>query len=396
MIIELIPAGVTVTAVTGVSVNPATAIIEVPNTQQLTATISPANATNQLVSWSTSNAAVATVSAVGLVTGVGAGTATITVTTADGTKTATSSVKVTAPPPSPWTNADDKDPAWQWSGFSETDCGACYGGTVHYTDKAGSTAQYTFTGTDVEAYCEAWDAAGAVDIYIDGVLKGTYSQEIQPYGGGKIFASFSGLPNSTHIFKAVAKRGYPGIDYIRFKNAAATFWLQLISFTAQLSNGKVNLKWVTQNELNVLRFDIERSADSITFTKIKTVNSKGNGSYDALDDMPITGKNYYRLKIVGKDSTFNYSVVRLIKVVKDGGGVFSVYPNPVKDKLTIIFLPDANAITKVKMINQQGQKVLVKEITGNTPLSIAYLPKGIYMLQLLANGQMKTVKLIKE
>ncbi|HEX8531772.1 MAG TPA: Ig-like domain-containing protein, partial [Cytophagales bacterium] len=86
----------TTVAVTGVSVTPASASVAVGATQQLTATVSPSNATNKTVSWSSSNTAVATVSSTGLVTGVAAGTATITVTTQDGAKTATSAITVTA------------------------------------------------------------------------------------------------------------------------------------------------------------------------------------------------------------------------------------------------------------------------------------------------------------
>lgn len=85
-------------AVTAVSLSPATATVAVGATQQLTAAITPANATNKNVTWSTSNAAVASVSNAGLVTGIAAGTATITVTTQDGNKTATSTITVTASP----------------------------------------------------------------------------------------------------------------------------------------------------------------------------------------------------------------------------------------------------------------------------------------------------------
>jgi len=83
-------------SVTGVSVSPTSASLYTDDTQQLTATISPSNATNQNVSWSTSNSSVATVSSSGLVTGVSAGSATITVTTQDGNKTATCSATVTS------------------------------------------------------------------------------------------------------------------------------------------------------------------------------------------------------------------------------------------------------------------------------------------------------------
>jgi len=68
-------------AVTGVTVSPTSATLNVSETQQLTATVSPSNAANKTVSWSTSNASVATVNSSGLVTAVSSGTATITVTT---------------------------------------------------------------------------------------------------------------------------------------------------------------------------------------------------------------------------------------------------------------------------------------------------------------------------
>jgi endoglucanase Acf2/uncharacterized protein YjdB len=81
--------------VTGVTVSPASASVGVNGTMQLTATVSPSNATNKNVGWSSSNTAVATVNATGLVTGVTGGSATITVTTQDGGRTASSSITVT-------------------------------------------------------------------------------------------------------------------------------------------------------------------------------------------------------------------------------------------------------------------------------------------------------------
>ncbi len=84
-------------AVTGIALLPTTATIETGATQQLTATISPSDASNKAVTYTSSNTAVATVSSTGLITGVTTGTATITATSQDGSKTATCAVTVTFP-----------------------------------------------------------------------------------------------------------------------------------------------------------------------------------------------------------------------------------------------------------------------------------------------------------
>ena len=92
---------VTVTApiaVTGVTVSPSTLTLSVGGAAgRLTGTITPANATNMEVTWSSSDTSIASVSYYGQVTGLAVGTPTITATTVDGSFTATCSVTVTAP-----------------------------------------------------------------------------------------------------------------------------------------------------------------------------------------------------------------------------------------------------------------------------------------------------------
>ena len=82
-------------SVTGISVSPSSTSVEAGKDVTITPTITPSNATNQGVSWTTSNSSIATVSG-GIVTGVAEGSATITATTSDGGYTATCSVTVTA------------------------------------------------------------------------------------------------------------------------------------------------------------------------------------------------------------------------------------------------------------------------------------------------------------
>lgn len=80
-------------AVTGVELNKTSLTLSIGNSETLTATVSPNNAANKAVNWSSNNPSVASVNN-GVVNAVAAGVATITATTVDGNKTATCSVTV--------------------------------------------------------------------------------------------------------------------------------------------------------------------------------------------------------------------------------------------------------------------------------------------------------------
>ncbi len=111
-------------AVTSISLNKETASVTAGGSTSLSFTIEPADATNQNVTWSSSDEAVATVSDNGVVTGVAEGEATITVTTEEGEFTATCIVTVSA-----GTEPDPEEPitgngwTWQFSGAEAPETG---------------------------------------------------------------------------------------------------------------------------------------------------------------------------------------------------------------------------------------------------------------------------------
>ncbi len=117
--------------VTGVTVTPATLALTAGESDTLTANVAPDNATNKTVNWTSSNPAVATVDANGMVTAIAEGTATITATTEDGGKTATCTVTVN-PVPHSYTAEIKKEEALKSEGncrdyavyyYSCVDCG---------------------------------------------------------------------------------------------------------------------------------------------------------------------------------------------------------------------------------------------------------------------------------
>jgi len=83
-------------SVTGVTLNQNSIALQIGSTSQLTATVTPANATNKSVTWVSSNTGIVSINSTGLATGVAAGTAIITCTTVDGNKNATCTITVSS------------------------------------------------------------------------------------------------------------------------------------------------------------------------------------------------------------------------------------------------------------------------------------------------------------
>jgi uncharacterized protein YjdB len=87
-------------SVNGVTIIPASAVVEIGGSQVLTAIVSAAGGASTAVTWASSDQAIATISPNGVVTGVAEGTATITARSAfDATRSSTIPVTVVSPPP---------------------------------------------------------------------------------------------------------------------------------------------------------------------------------------------------------------------------------------------------------------------------------------------------------
>lgn len=183
--------GPTTVAVTGVSLNKTSITLTEGDSETLTATVAPTNATNKAVSWKSSDAATASVDNNGKVTAVKAGSATITVTTTDGSKTATCAVTINAKQETPkevtgiaidpatleikegltaqlkivFTPADASSDNIKWKS-TNTEAATVDGSGLVTALKEGKTRIVaTVDGTQIEAICE-------VTVTPDDALKG--------------------------------------------------------------------------------------------------------------------------------------------------------------------------------------------------------------------------------
>ena len=233
--------------VTGVSLSKTSTTITAGQTETLTATITPENASNKAVEWSTSDDTVAKVDANGKVTAVAPGTAKITVTTQDGGKTATCEVTVTAR-----TYALSADPAAL--GFGSVQTGYSQPAAVTVTVKntgnqALTLTQPTAANFEVGALNTTQLAAGGTATFTvrpkAGLGAGSYSERIAVAGsssnGGSasvvVTATFkvtqgSGTPTPTpaptpleqHALHFNTMGGLPLADVIRGLGAPVELW----------------------------------------------------------------------------------------------------------------------------------------------------------------------------
>src|SRR5579871_1661672 len=132
-----------------------------------------------------------------------------------------------------------------------------------------------------------------------------------------------------------------------------------IAFNGSLENGNVQLRWTTAQAFNASQFIVERSIDGKTFDAIGTVNVSStndisSSEYFFSDVNSVTGKNYYRLRIVQLNLSYTYT--NIVEVDKKGiTADISVMPNPVADVFRIKFNNASSGNYNISLINPEGK-----------------------------------------
>lgn len=227
-------------AVTGVSVSPSTLSMPDLTTSQLSATVTPTDASNKTVTWSSSNTAVATVSSSGLVSALTPGEATITATTNSGNLTSSCIVTVT---PSGLVKYEAEDATRidtyivsDWPGYSGI-------GFINHFGAVGNSVQFTITGAN----------AGAQDITVSyatgtGIVLNLYVNDVLV--GPANFANTGGWGNWTnHVDNVTLNAGTNTIKYQ--KDVSADSWLNFDYLTVEGSNVSVTGVTMSSTTLSV-------------------------------------------------------------------------------------------------------------------------------------------------
>lgn len=172
--------------------------------------------------------------------------------------------------------------------------------------------------------------------------------------------------------------------------------ISLLQFNGQYNGRVVNLYWTTATELNNDYFTIEKSVDGEYFSELLRKPGAGNSTtvlnYNAQDEHPFNGINYYRLKQTDFDGTSTNSNIVAVRI---NSGLFEIisvkseYDDRKIDAL-ISFSTQGKALIEIVSMTGNvlaGQTINTNEGSQNIPFSAQNLSHGIYILRVTQNGE---------
>jgi hypothetical protein len=214
--------------------------------------------------------------------------------------------------------------------------------------------------------------------------------------------NFKFLFNPNTQSPAIGIRSEIEIDNILFRDISGVLPVTYAYFRGNVTDQKlVNLSWGTVNEYDSDYFMVQRTQDlmqpyqDVAYRKAAG-SSNTNLNYNAIDESPLMGITYYRLKQVDANGTVSYSRPVTINVQKNDLEV-SIYPNPSDGQEVYVQVPDAQ-IADIQVFNSTGFRVNIQQSIQHQNLvrikPTETLPQGLYIVQVRSEGDLQIRKLI--
>jgi hypothetical protein len=187
-------------------------------------------------------------------------------------------------------------------------------------------------------------------------------------------------------------------DVVNFKIAYTycpqiTLAADITSFTANKQNDAViDIKWITQNEKNNRKYELQKSTDGKSFGRITqhSATSSQTGSYSYSYKVEPADNNktlLFRLKQIEADGTSKYSLVHAVQLTNTMES--KMYPNPAKGATNLVFNNTKRANWEVSVYSMSGR--LLKQYNFNNALTgkintAGELETGVYMVKAVNKG----------
>ena len=236
------------------------------------------------------------------------------------------------------------------------------------------------------------DAPGAVDYYYINSLGAevpiTTAFNPADYPVGSVVQIFGRYTPNNVIDCEIIKQA---TNQITVTNCALP--LDLISFSGKTNNEAIVLNWKTANEKDFSQYEVQKSADALEYASIGSVFANKGNYYNFIDNAPNAQNNYYRLKMVNSDGSFNFS--QAINVDFEKGKSFVNIENPSKNGEFIISTGLKNPTFTV--LNSTGTKIPTTTISNGVNKYVVkplQATAGMYFLNIVSEGKIITKKVI--
>lgn len=182
----------------------------------------------------------------------------------------------------------------------------------------------------------------------------------------------------------------------------------LLDFEAERVEDAAKLTWKTATEINSDYFEIERSTDGQVFSKIAEEKAAGESStvlsYQYLDfeaGIANHSRVYYRLKMIDRDGSFEYSSVRVVFFDVADFEVISAYPNPIQSDLNVEYVVPHDGEVYMELVDVLGRSLVQEVLQAKQGMNdanwntIGFLPQGTYILILQYGNKREKIRLVK-
>lgn len=179
--------------------------------------------------------------------------------------------------------------------------------------------------------------------------------------------------------------------------AAGVLPVSISNFNVVKQNSAAKISWTTQQETNSREFVVERSSNGLNWTAIKTVAAAGSSStainYSVLDESPLKGYNYYRLRMLDMDNKATQTGVK--KLYFSQVYSIAVSPNPATDFIKVDVSGNSGKAYTVSVTDASGKKVYeIKSSNAFVNIPASRLNKGVYMVTVTDEGNTLVQKVV--
>ncbi len=187
-----------------------------------------------------------------------------------------------------------------------------------------------------------------------------------------------------------------GLNYVGQPNVALS--VKILNFEVKLIDNNVQLKWSNIISSNNFAFAVERSSNAEVWETIETINPRNSGfieSYKSIDQNPLTGISYYRLRQTDYDGTTIYSKVK--SVSNQLKNEINIYPNPATNQTMVKVSGLSGTQSQITIYDNAGHlmqnKVLSQEI-NQAQFDISQFKSGIYIVKISGSDSIQMKRLV--